>query len=92
MRNSGNAIDRADEFLPAIPLRGQNSFARWREAIVAPSTLSRLLYPSSANPTALFKSVKERIQRRDVESQDSARTQLDQLTDVVAVPRPIFHQ
>ena len=84
MRNSGNAIDRADEFLPAISLRGQNSFAGWRQAIVAPSTLSRLLDPSSPDPTALLQPVKERIQRRDVKSQDSARTQLDQLADVVA--------
>src|SRR6478672_2761711 len=92
MLNSSDEVDRLDEFPPAGALLRKHVFARGRQAIVATPALPRLFNPAATNPVSFFKSIKQRIKRSDVESNRAARTQLDQLANLVSVSGPIFQQ
>src|ERR1044072_6117021 len=92
MVDSGNLADRQHEFAPGVALRGEDVGADGREAVVAPAALSRLLNPAAENPAALLESIQQRVERRDAKFQQAARSHLDQLAQVVAVPRLILEQ
>src|SRR4029077_2345224 len=92
MLNSGDQVDRFDELAPAGALLRQHVFARGRQAIVAAPTLPRLFNPPATNPVPFLQSIKQRIKGSDVESDRAARTQLDQLANLVSVPGTIFEQ
>src|SRR6476619_518269 len=92
MLNPSDEVDRLDAITPASALLRKHVFARGRQAIVATPALPRLFNPAATNPVPFFKSIKQRIKRSDVESNRAARTQLDQLANLVSVSGPIFQQ
>ncbi len=49
-----DAIDRADEFLPAVALRREHLFAGRRQPIIPAPALSRFLDPAPADPAAFL--------------------------------------
>src|SRR6476660_1857236 len=92
MLNSGDEVDRFDELAPAGALLRQHVFARGRQAVVATPTLPRLFNPAATNPVPFLQSIKQRIKGSDIESNRAARTQLDQLANLVSVSGTIFQQ
>src|SRR6267378_2214960 len=92
MLNSSDEVDRLDELTPASALLRQHVFARGRQAIVAAPPLPRLFNPAATNPVPFFQSIKQRIKGSDIESNRAARTQLDQLANLVSVSGTIFEQ
>src|SRR6476659_7334408 len=90
--DSGDSTDCFHELEPPVALAGQHLFAGRGEAIITPPPLSGLFHPPAANPSPFFESVEQGIKRSDIKPERTARAQLDQLTNVVAVPRPIFDQ
>src|SRR5262249_28390275 len=92
MLNPGDQVDGFDELTPAGALLRQHVFARGRQAIVATAPLTWLFDPTAPNPVPFLKSIKQRIKRSDVESNRSARAQLNQLADLVSVSGTIFQQ
>ena len=92
MLDSRDQADRFHELTPAIALRRQHLLPRGGETIITAATLAGLLHPATANPSPLLEAVKQGIKRSDIEAERAARTQLDQLPDVVSVAGPIFDQ
>jgi len=90
--DSGDPADGLNEIAPAITLRGENFFPRRRKPVITASALPRFLDPPAPNPTAFLESIKQGIKRGDIEAERAARSQLDQLADVVPVARSIFDQ
>lgn len=88
----GNARDRGHELAPTIALRRQNFSAGGREPIITASPLARLLDPPPADPPPFFQAIKQRIERSGVETQRPARPQINELPNVIAMPRPIPQQ
>src|SRR2546423_8967005 len=86
MVDPGDAADRFHELAPAFALRRQDLFARGSEPVITAPALSGLLDPAPADPTAFFQPVKQRIKRCHIEPQCPARTHLDELSDVIAMP------
>ena len=90
--DSGDSTDCFHELEPPVALAGQHLFASRGEAIITPPPLSGLFHPAAANPSPFFEPVEQGIKRSDIKPERAARAQLDQLTNVVAVPRPILDQ
>src|SRR5262249_42615495 len=85
-----DSIYRLNESAPAAALGGQHLLSRGRQPVVAAPALAGLLDPAPLYPAAFFKPVQQRIQRGNVEPHHPARPDLDQLADLVAVPRAIL--
>ena len=62
------------------------------QAVVAPSTLLRFLDPPSDDPSVLLQSVEQRIERSHMKSQSPARSELNQLRNVIPMARLILEQ
>jgi hypothetical protein len=92
MLNSSDEADGFDELAPAFPLRLKNLFAGRSEPIIATPALSGFLDPASTNPAAFLEAIEEGIKGSDVEAQGTARTELDELADIVAMAGPVFHE
>src|SRR6266550_6434719 len=92
MLNPGDQVDSFHELTPAGALLRKHVFARGRQAIVAAPALTRLFNPAATDPVPFLKSIKQRIKGGDVESNRAARTQLDQLANLVSVSGTIFQQ
>src|SRR5882724_8741123 len=92
MLNPGYQVDSFHELTPAGALLRQHVFARGRQAIVAAPALTRLFNPAATDPVPFLKSIKQRIKGSDIESNRAARTQLDQLANLVSVSGTIFQQ
>jgi hypothetical protein len=92
MLASNHLADGTYEGLPSTPLLGQHFPAVARECVDAPPPLAWLLCPPPIYPAALFELVKKGIERGGVEGHRSARSLLDQLCDVVTVPRAHFDE
>src|SRR4029077_16217113 len=90
--DSGDSTDCFHELEPSIALAGQHLFASRGEAIITPPALPCLFPPGAANPPPFFEPVEQGIKRSDIKPKSSPRAQLDQLPNVVAVPRPILDQ
>src|SRR5882724_2150832 len=90
--NSGDSTDCFHELEPSVTLAGEHLFAGRGEAIITSPPLPCLFHPAAANPSPFFESVEQGIKRSDIKPERTARAQLDQLTNVVAVPRPILDQ
>src|SRR6185436_14167839 len=87
MVHSGNEAHGLDEGLPCAALTGQHFSAGGSQAVETASPLSRLLHPASLQPAAFLESVEKGIERRDVKLERAVRARLNQLADLVAVPR-----
>src|SRR5437773_3198853 len=83
--DSGDSTDCFHELEPPVALAGQHLFASEGEAIITPPPLPCLFHPAPANPSPFFEPVEQGIKRSDIKAKGSARAQLDQLTNVVAM-------
>src|SRR5574338_485232 len=83
----GDAVDGGDELLPAVALGLEGGAAVGGEAVEALAPLAGLLDPASDDPPALLHAVEERVEGRDVEDEDAARSGLDELLELVPVSR-----
>src|SRR5207248_11238872 len=90
--DSGDSADCFHELEPAVTLAGPHLFAGRGEAIITSPPLPCLFHPAAANPSPFFEPVKQGIKGSDIKPKSTARPQLDQLTNVVAVPGPILDQ
>src|SRR5438045_6702243 len=90
--NSGDSTDCFHELEPAVALAGQHLFAGRGEAIITPPPLPGFFHPAAANPSSFLEPVEQGIKRSDIKPQRTAGAQLDQLTNVVSMPRPILDQ
>src|SRR6266550_2028303 len=90
--NSGDSTDCFHELEPPVALAGQHLFAGRGEAIITPPPLPGFFHPAAANPSSFLEPVEQGIKRSDIKPQRTARAQLDQLTNVVSMPRPILDQ
>src|SRR5574338_1341215 len=86
MFDPGDAADRFDELAPAIPLCGEHLLSFRSQTGVAPASLSCLLDPSPLNPSALFESIQQGIERCDIELERPTGSSLDEGPDVVPMP------
>src|SRR5689334_9530830 len=75
--DSGDQADGFDELAPTFALRGENFPARRGEPVITAAALSWLLDPATADPAAFLEAIEQRIERRDIEPERAARTQLD---------------
>src|SRR3954451_15670683 len=92
MLNSGDPADERDKVLPTLLLRPQRISPSRCQAVVAASPLLCFLDPPANDPPVLLEPVEQRIQRGDMKSQRPIRSELNQLRDVVPVPRLIFQE
>ena len=89
---SDDVVDRGHVGFPRLPLPGQDAPAFGREPVEAAFALAGFLDPSSLDPSAVLEPQQRRIEGRQREVQPPARPRLDELADLVAVPRPPFEQ
>src|SRR5918996_5622939 len=68
-----------DEDFPGFALAGEDAAPLGGEAVEAAPPLAGFLDPSSLEPSALFESIQQRVERRDMEFQLPARLRLDEL-------------
>src|SRR5262245_8627347 len=87
-----DAAHGLDERRPGAPLHPEHLPAARREAVIAATPLRGLLDPAALEEAAAFQAIQQGIQRRDVEAQGSARTCLDELADLVAVPGAVLDE
>src|SRR5262245_58331120 len=87
MIEPGDTVDRGDEVLPPAALGREDLAPRGRQPVVAAAPLAGLLDPLAPDPAALLEPVQQRIEGRNAEAQRAAGAVLDQLADLVAMPR-----
>src|ERR1041384_2512949 len=92
MTDPRHAIQRGKKIFPSAALFVQDALPLSRQLIKAATTLARLLDPTPLNQTAPLQAIEQRIERRDGELQHAIGTLLDELRNLVAVPRPVFNQ
>src|SRR3954470_13509933 len=85
-------LNRLDELAPVITLRGEHLAPFCRQAIKAPAALAGLLDPSSRDPAALLQPAEQWVERGHLELQPPAGSLVDQLADLVAMPRASLDQ
>src|SRR5512139_3944995 len=87
MFGSGDPAHGLDERLPRLHLRREHAVTVRRELVEPAPPLAGLLDPGSLDPPAFLEPIQQRIQRIDVERQQPARTEVDQLAELVTVAR-----
>src|SRR5262245_29202992 len=80
------------ECSPRLFLLCQHPTAFGGYIIKTAATFVRLLDPGALDPSTLFEPIQERIQRIDVEREASARSCVNQLAELVPVPRAGIEQ
>src|SRR5882724_7582294 len=83
-------LHHPNQFPPTPPLFRQSLPPHRSQFVKPPSPLSRFLHPLAFDPTPPLQPIQHRVQRRHVKIHKPARSLLDQLRDLVTVPRPIF--
>src|SRR5688572_9214665 len=74
-----------DERLPCLDLLGEHAVTVGRELVEPAPPLAGLLDPGSLDPTSFLQPVEQRIQRIDVERQEPAGADVDQLAALVTM-------
>src|SRR5512134_833021 len=74
-----------DERLPCFDLSSEHTVTLGRNFVEAAPPLAGLLDPGSLDPATLLEPIEQRVQRIDVERQERARADVDQLAELVAV-------
>src|SRR3989442_6419458 len=92
MANPSDAIQRQEERVPRRTLCRERFSARARQAIVAPTPLSRTLDPAPVDQALVFEAIERRIQRGSVKGDGAVRPFVDQLADFVAVALAFVEQ
>src|SRR2546427_6338531 len=86
------SVDGFRKLAPGVALRLQHLLARRRQPVVAAAALSRFFYPAALNPPALLEAIQQRVERGDAKLEDSLRARLNELAEVVAMPRLILDE
>src|SRR4051812_27205612 len=92
MAQPRDADQRVDEGVPAGAALRQDAPAAGGDAVVALAALACALDPSPLDQPPGLHAIEERVERGGVECEDAVRALLDQLGDLVSVPRPLFEQ
>src|SRR5581483_6750353 len=87
MAKSRYVRDRADELEPALSLRLEGRAPGFGDGVVPAAALLRALYPAAGDPPTLLHSIEKRIQRGDVKRDRAVRAALDELRQLISVPR-----
>src|SRR5215510_3962313 len=87
-----HTVYRIDEGFPETALGGEHFSAFGHQFVVATPALSGFFNPAALNPAAVFKPIKERVERGDFESQYSTGAGFNQLIDLIAVSFARFQQ
>src|ERR1041385_8364309 len=80
-----DAMHGGDKFAPRRSLLLKDDAPGRGKLVIATTTLAGLLHPLSLDPPALFQSIKQWVERSNIEAQSTLRTGFDQLADLVAV-------
>ena len=84
-RSNENVNDRG-KLLPLLFLLGKHALSGRSQAVVATPPLSRLLDPTSFDPTFSFKPVQHRVEGRDSELEATPGPHFYELSDLIPVP------
>src|SRR5690349_5269625 len=87
-----DAADGVHEIGPAASLFGQHFPPLGRDPVEAPLPLRLAVAPLPRDPAALLEPVEQRIERGRLELAAAVRSRVDQLADLVAMPRPLVHE
>src|SRR3954463_3757617 len=90
--NARDAVERREELLPRVALRGQHLLPRRRQAVVAAAAPARPLDPPPLNPAPLLHAVEQRVERRRVEPEHALGAVADELRYLVTVARPALDE
>src|SRR4030095_6406606 len=89
---SRHAAHRLYESVPSLARLGEHALPLGRYLVEPAAPFIRLLDPRPLDPSPLLETVQQWIERIDVERQLASRTRVDQLAQLVAVPRPHLEQ
>src|SRR5688500_7481464 len=92
MFDPGDAGQRRNELLPPCPLGCEHAASLRGDPVEPSAALASLFYPAALDETAVLETVEQGIQRRDVKFQYTPRPLVDQLGDLVAMPRALFDE
>jgi hypothetical protein len=92
MCDSCHPRDRSNKVAPIAALSRKHFPAGSGESVITPAPLAGFFDPATADPSAAFQAIQEGIERTDIEMEDTARPQLDQLADLIAMARSIFEE
>ena len=87
-----HAVERGEELLPGVALRGQHLAPLGRQLVIAAPALAGLLDPLPLDEPAPLQAVEQRVERGDVELEHAVGALADELCDFVAVARAVLHQ
>src|SRR5262249_6276184 len=89
---SHDAVDGADERVPAAARPIEELLAVGREPVEAPPPLPSLLDPAPLEDAPLLELVEERVERGRVVAHDARGARGDELGDLVPVARPVLDE
>src|SRR5712671_7268095 len=87
-----DAVDGVDQVEPGGALCLETPFSPRREPVKATPPLSGLFHPSPLDQSPRLQAIEQGIKRCYVELQYAVRALLDQLADLVAMPRSMLDQ
>src|SRR3989442_2860104 len=90
--DSSEIPNQLEEQPPFLALRREHFAAFGRDLVITPAPLPRLLDPAALDPFAFFELVEGCVERCEVEGERAAGAILDQLRQLVAVPRFIVEK
>src|SRR5215207_8589941 len=91
-RDARHAVERVEELLPRVALRGQDPPPLGRQLVITAAALAGLLHPLPLDVAAPLQAVEQRVERGDVELEHAVGALADELGDLVAVARPVLHE
>src|SRR5688572_15002718 len=92
MLHPRDAVDCLRERGPGFPLGGEDFLAVGGKPVVAAAALARLFDPAALDPASLLQPVEQRVERGDMKAEHALGAGLDQLAQLVAVPRLVLDQ
>src|SRR3954465_5940421 len=79
--------DGAHEVHPLASMAAQEALARRHDPVIAPPPLRRFFYPSPFDEAVVLQTVEQGIQRRGVHAQETIRSLLEELAQLIPVAR-----
>src|SRR5687768_14786130 len=89
---SGDTPHRLHECRPRLPLLRKHAPPFGRDLVEAAAPLVGLFDPRALYPSTLLEAIEQGIERIDMERELAAGPRVDQLTQLVAMPRPRIEQ
>src|SRR5712692_6064657 len=87
-----DVVHGAHEVAPDAELLLEHFSAVHGQPVITPPALAGLLHPAAVDEAALFEAVEQGIEGSDVEAQDAAGAGVNQLAELIAVPRAVLEQ